>query len=166
MNFKMIMTAGYPEMAKMIRRIAAELGLNVTVVEGILSEAAQEVKQLIDQGGYEVVISRAGTAKALSEIINLPIVYSDSDHFDLLQAFKNARELGEKICFITYPESGFLFNFDQIIELLGFNITILKYKLGKNLLIKLKWQKRWEWMLSSGEGSVLLRLHAITECKA
>src|SRR6478672_8013322 len=101
MNFKMIMTSGYPEMAQMIRRIAAELGLQVTVVEGILSEAAQEVKNLIDKGGYEVVISRAGTAKTISEIVDLPIVYSDSDHFDLLQAFKRAKQLGDKICFIT-----------------------------------------------------------------
>lgn len=138
MNFKMIMTAGYPEMAKMIRRIAAELGLNVTVVEGILSEAAQEVKHLIDQGGFEVVISRAGTAKAIGEIINLPIVHSDSDHFDLLQAFKKARELGEKICFITFPEGGFLFNFGQIIELLGFNVTILKYKNWEELVNQIK----------------------------
>ncbi len=136
------MTAGYPEMVQMIRRIAAELELKVTVVEGILFEAAQEVKNIIDKGGYEVIVSRAGTAKAISNIVDLPIVYSDSDHFDLLQAFKKARKLGEKICFITYPESGFLFNFNQIIDLLGFPVTILKYKTWGELLNQVKTAKK------------------------
>lgn len=34
MNYKFVMTAGYPEMAQAIREIASELKLAVTVAEG------------------------------------------------------------------------------------------------------------------------------------
>jgi len=139
MNFKLIATAGYPEMAQKIRRIAEEMGIYVTVVEGILQEAASEVKNIIEnEKGYEVVISRAGTAQALREVIDLPVVNHDSDHFDLLQSFIRAKQLGEKVCFITYPEDGFLFNFRNIMDVIGFEVTILPYKNGEEMIEQIK----------------------------
>src|SRR4051812_35224774 len=127
MDYKMIMTSGNPELTAKIEKIAKELHFSVTVVEGILNEAAQEVKRLVSQGGYEVVISRAGTAKEIAKLVQLPIVHSASNNFDILNSFKRAKELGDKICFITYPEEGFAFNFDQVIETVGFDVTILPY---------------------------------------
>ena len=138
MKYKMIMTAGYPEMTQAIKEVAAELNLNVTIVEGILEEAALEVKKLVSQGGYEVVISRAGTAACLQDVVDLPIVYSDSDHFDLLSSFLEAKKMGDKVCFITYPEEGFLFNFEKINEVLGFDVILYPYKTYEELVQQVK----------------------------
>ncbi|MEK3765418.1 sigma 54-interacting transcriptional regulator [Solibacillus sp. FSL K6-4121] len=138
MNYKMIMTAGYPEMAEVINEIATELKLNITIVEGILEEAALEVKKLVSQGGYEVVISRAGTAACLQDIVDLPIVYSDSDHFDLLLSFLEAKKMGNKVCFITYPEEGFLFDFNKINEVMGFDVMLYPYKTNEELVKQVK----------------------------
>ena len=138
MNYKMIMTAGYPEMAEAIKEIVAELNLNVTVVEGILEEAALEVKKLVSEGGYEVVISRAGTAACLQNVVDLPIIYSDSDHFDLLSSFLEAKKMGNKVCFITYPEEGFLFDFEKINEVLGFEVILYPYKTNEELVQQVK----------------------------
>jgi PAS domain S-box-containing protein len=148
----MIMTSGYPEMTEIIRRVADELKFDVTVVEGILDEAAQEVKRLVEKGGYEVVISRAGTAKAISQIVDLPIVYSDSDHFDLIQAFIRAKKYGDKICFVTYPETGFPFNFEQIFEAIGFEVTILPYKNQEELMNQIKNAKKMGMEVVVGGG--------------
>ncbi|WP_052400672.1 sigma 54-interacting transcriptional regulator [Oceanobacillus jeddahense] len=141
MAHKIIMTVGYPEMANTIRRISRELGFDVVIVEGILQEAAKEVKRNVDTGDYEVVVSRSGTAKEISKIVDLPIVYSDSDHFDLVKGFKKAKELGEKICFITYPEEGFMFNFKEIIDIIGFEVMILPYKTQEELISQIKFAK-------------------------
>ena len=138
MNYKMIMTAGYPEMAEVINEIATELKLNITIVEGILEEAALEVKKLVSHGGYEVVISRAGTAACLQDIVDLPIVYSDSDHFDLLLSFLEAKKMGNKVCFITYPEEGFLFDFNKINEVMGFDVMLYPYKTNEELVKQVK----------------------------
>ncbi len=148
----MIMTSGYPEMTKMIKKVASELNYAVTVVEGTLNEAANEVKSLVAKGGYEVVISRAGTAKVINEIVDLPIVYSDSDHFDFLQAFVRAKKHGDKICFITYPEEGFLFNFEHIFETIGFEVTILPYKNQTEMINQIKVAKKMEMDVVVGGG--------------
>ena len=138
MKPKIIMTAGYPEMASLIRQISKELDFDVAVVEGTLQEATQEVVGLIGKGGYEVVVSRAGTAKEISKVVDLPLVYSDTDRFDFVKAFIKAKELGEKICFITFPEDGFLVNFNEVIDIIGFDVTILHYKTAEELTEQIK----------------------------
>lgn len=132
------MTAGYPELVEMIEKVSNELQIEVTVVKGILTEAAEKVKEMVDNGNYEVVISRAGTAKAVREIVDLPVVNHDSDQFDILQGFIRAKQLGEKVCFITYPEEGFLFNFEDMMKVIGFEVTILPYNSTEELEQQIK----------------------------
>ncbi|MEQ2525875.1 AAA family ATPase [Robertmurraya yapensis] len=138
MSPKLIMTAGYPELVEMIEKVSNELQIEVTVVKGILTEAAEKVKEMVDNGNYEVVISRAGTAKAVREIVDLPVVNHDSDQFDILQGFIRAKQLGEKVCFITYPEEGFLFNFEDMMKVIGFEVTILPYNSTEELEQQIK----------------------------
>ncbi|MEW9673037.1 sigma 54-interacting transcriptional regulator [Ammoniphilus sp. 3BR4] len=138
MDYKMIMTSGYPELTCMIQKIASELGFSVRIVEGILFEAAQEVLELISEGDYEVIISRAGTAKILSDMTDLPVVYSDSSDFDILHAFIRAKKLGDSICFLTYQEEGFPFNFDKIEDIIGFGVKILPYRTWDELVKQIK----------------------------
>ncbi|MBK5502787.1 sigma 54-interacting transcriptional regulator [Peribacillus sp. TH14] len=160
MKNKMIMTSGNPELTAKIEKIAKELNFSVTVVEGILNEAAQEVKRLVSQGGFEVVISRAGTAKEVAKLVQLPIVHSASSNFDILGSFKRAKELGDKICFITYPEEGFAFNFDQVIETVGFDVTILPYHTWDELVKQIKWAKEMGMEVVVGGG---IRAHEIVQ---
>lgn len=153
MSFKMIMTSGYPEMTKMIEEVANELKFDVTIVEGVLDEAAEKVKQLVESNEqYEVVISRAGTAKAIKERIDLPVVHSDSGYFDIMQAFIRAKKLGDKICFVTYPETGFLFDFNEIFEAIGFEVTILPYENQEELAKQIKVAKRMGMEVVVGGG--------------
>lgn len=160
MKFKMIMTSGNPELTAKIEKIAKELNYSVTVVEGILNEAAQEVKRLVSKSGFEVVISRAGTAKEIAKLVQLPIVHSASSNFDILDSFKRAKELGDKICFITYPEEGFAFNFDQVIEAVGFDVTILPYHTWDELVKQIKWAKEIGMEVVVGGG---IRAHEIVQ---
>lgn len=154
----MIMTSGYPEMTKMIREVASELKFDVTIVEGVLDEAANQVKRLVESDKYEVVISRAGTAKAIKEKIDLPVVHSDSGHFDIMQAFIRAKKFGDKICFVTYPEMGFLFNFDEIFEAVGFEVTILPYENQDELVKQIKVAKSMGMEVVVGGGRKAAKL--------
>ncbi|MGG0720278.1 sigma 54-interacting transcriptional regulator [Robertmurraya massiliosenegalensis] len=138
MNPRLIMTAGYPELVEMIQKVSSDLQIEVTVIEGILTEAAQKVKEMVDCGNYEVVISRAGTARAVKSMVDLPVVNHDSDQFDILQGFIRARQLGKRVCFITYPEEGFLFDFDEMMKVIGFEVTILPYNSAQELEEQIK----------------------------
>src|SRR5690625_3536084 len=147
-----IVTAGYPELAQKIQRVTNDLHLNVYVVEGILHEAAHEVKNAVDTGEYEVIVSRAGTAKVISELVDLPIVHSDSDHFDILTGIKKAKKFGDKIGLITYPEEGFTFNFAEIKSMLDFDIEIFPYKTSEELIEQMKLAKEKEMDVIVGGG--------------
>lgn len=160
MSYKMIMTSGNPELTNKIRKIAKELDFSVTVVEGVLNEAAHEVKRLVSTGEFEVVISRAGTAKEIAKLVQLPIVHSPSSHFDILDSFKRAKELGEKICFITYPEEGFAFNFNQVIDSVGFDVDILPYNNWEDLIKQIKKAKEMRMEVVVGGG---IRAHEIVQ---
>lgn len=160
----MIMTSGYLEMTKMIREVADELQFDVTIVEGVLDEAANQVKRLVESDQYEVVISRAGTAKAIKEKIDLPIVHSDSGHFDIMQAFIRAKKCGDKICFVTYPETGFLFDFNEIFEAIGFEVEILPYESQEELAKQIKVAKSMGMEVVVGGGinaAKLVRQHGM-----
>ncbi|MFD1414491.1 PrpR N-terminal domain-containing protein [Oceanobacillus jeddahense] len=152
MASKLIMTAGYPELTELINIVAEELGLKVTIVEGILTEAAEKVKDYVENGNYEVAISRAGTAQEVKEAVDIPVVHHDSDEFDILQGFVRAKQLGDKICFITYPEDGFLFNFDDITNTIGFDVTILTYKTPKELVDQVEKAKKMGMEVVLGGG--------------
>ncbi len=141
-KYKMIMTSGYPELTNTIKQAVAELNYDVTIVEGILDEAAHEVKNLVEKGGYEVIVSRAGTAKEIKKLVDLPVVYSDSTHFDLMQAFKRAKKIGDKVSFITFPEDGYLFDFEDIFKSIGFEVIILPYKTQDELVKQIKAAKK------------------------
>ncbi|MDQ0185338.1 sigma 54-interacting transcriptional regulator [Cytobacillus kochii] len=138
MQPKLLMTAGYPELVHMIRKVSKELQIDVTIIEGILDEAAEKVKRHIENSSYEVVISRAGSAQAIRRVVDLPVVNHDSDQFDILQGFIRAKKLGERVCFITYPEEGFFFNFKDMIDVIGHDITILPYKTTAELKNQIK----------------------------
>lgn len=138
MNPKMIVTSGYPEMTAYIKSIVNELKYDVTFVEGTLEEAAREVAALVAKDTFEVIISRAGTAHMIRKLVDLPIIYSDSTHYDFIKAFRQAKEISDDICFITYPEEGFMFDFEEIFEVLGFRIDILTYKTKEELVSQVK----------------------------
>ena len=164
MNYKMIMTSGHPELTQMIQKIATEMGFDVKVVEGILSEAAHEVMNLVNKGGYEVVISRSGTAQLLLEMTNLPVVHSDSSDFDILQAFIRAKKIGDKICFLTFQEAGFPFSFDKIEDIIGFEVTILPYKSWDHLVKQIKVAKEMGMEVVVGGGIRPQKLLKIMVC--
>lgn len=134
----MIVTSGYPEMTAYIKSIVNELKYDVTFVEGTLEEAAREVAALVAKDTFEVIISRAGTAHMIRKLVDLPIIYSDSTHYDFIKAFRQAKEISDDICFITYPEEGFMFDFEEIFEVLGFRIDILTYKTKEELVSQVK----------------------------
>lgn len=131
---QIIMTSSYPEMTRLIEQIASELNFPVTIVEDTMEGAARKVAEISQKKAFEVVVSRAGTAQMIANKINLPIVHCDSSDFDLMEAFLRAKKIGDKICFLTYPEKDFPYNIENIKRIIGFDVTLLPYRNWKELL--------------------------------
>jgi PAS domain S-box-containing protein len=127
-NYKMIMTSPYPETTEIIRRLSSELGYPVTIVEDTMGGAANKIIDLVSKDSYEVIISRAGTAQVITEMVDLPIVHCDNSDFDILQAFLRAKTKGDKVGFLNYPDEAFPYKLDVLLELAGFDVVLLPYR--------------------------------------
>jgi PAS domain S-box-containing protein len=158
MDYRMIFTSPYPEMSTTIQKVSKELGFSVTIVEDTMDGAAEQVQKLVSQDEYEVIVSRAGTAQKIIELVDLPVVHCDNSDFDLMQAFIRAKKLGDKIGFLTYPEQAFPYKMGMLAEVLGFEVTQLRYQDNDDIVRQVKYAKETGIEVLVGGGRRVLKL--------
>ena len=90
------LVAPYNELADLSRQVCKELGEDVAIANGDLAEGVRVARELVDKGA-EVIISRGGTATAISRHVEVPVVEIAVSAFDLIRALARARELGSYI---------------------------------------------------------------------
>ncbi|MHB1406259.1 MAG: PrpR N-terminal domain-containing protein, partial [Desulfitobacteriaceae bacterium] len=75
MKASILVTSPYREITGLIKKVAEELEIDIIVIEEILDNAARVIKEVLkEQKGIEVIVSRGGTAEAIKEIVDLPVV--------------------------------------------------------------------------------------------
>ncbi|MGI9862114.1 sigma 54-interacting transcriptional regulator [Moorella naiadis] len=90
------LVAPYDDLAALSRQVCAELSEDITIATGDLAEGVRVARELVDKGA-EVIISRGGTATAISRHVEVPVVEIAVSAFDLIRALAGARELGSYI---------------------------------------------------------------------
>lgn len=96
MSYQIAIIAPYQELANMGTQVCKDLGINVVIVVGDLGEGVQAAKDLMAKG-VDVIISRGGTATAITRQLNVPVVEISVSAFDLVRAIVDARKYGKKI---------------------------------------------------------------------
>jgi PAS domain S-box-containing protein len=138
MDPMIIFTSPYTEMTSTIQSVSEELELPVTIVEDTMTDAAEKVKKLVSRGNYEVIVSRAGTAEEIEQVVDLPIVHCDNSDFDIMQAFIRAKKLGDKIGFLTYPEEAFPYKMKTVKEVIDFEVIQFRYRISDELNMQIE----------------------------
>ncbi len=133
MSIKVVITSSYPEFTEMAHQVCAQLQVHGIVIEAVLEEAVEQVKTLLDTEQIEVVISRGGTAAALKNSLQVPVVTAEATDFDLLQAFWQAKKLGRRIGFIGYAYDQLEYDFDGLVEILGTQVKQFLYRTTEEL---------------------------------
>ncbi|MDN5344801.1 MAG: hypothetical protein PWQ18_913 [Clostridia bacterium] len=93
---QLALVAPYPDLAELARQVCAELGEDVTIAVGDLAEGVRVARELVGKGA-EVIISRGGTATAISRHVEVPVVEIAVSAFDLVRALAEARGQGRYI---------------------------------------------------------------------
>lgn len=153
---RIVMIAPYGELSELTRRLCAEMGIEVMVVEGLLDEAAQAAKALSTEG-VEVIISRGGTAEAIREAVDVPVVAANATGMDVLYALYRARNLGagDRIAATTYETIPY--DFDAMEEILGIDIVPIPFK-SKDDLIRRVYAARDNGITTIVGGGATVRL--------
>jgi len=85
MNIKTLLIAPYPGLKELASTLAKEQQeLDLTVVQGDLQEAIPIVKQY-EKEGFDLVISRGGTAQLLRQYTSLPVIEIQVSGYDILR---------------------------------------------------------------------------------
>ncbi|MDI6825534.1 MAG: PrpR N-terminal domain-containing protein, partial [Bacillota bacterium] len=90
------------DLARLSREVAQELGEDVRVVEGLLSEAVSVARVEVARGA-EVLVSRGGTATLIKAArLGVPVVEISVTAYDVLHAVETARSLGGEIVLVGF----------------------------------------------------------------
>ncbi len=129
MHASILVTSPYREVTGLIRQIAEELEIDIIVIEEILDNAAKVIKEMLkEQKGIEVIVSRGGTAEAIKEIVDLPVVIIEGTDFDILQALWEAKVSGaRRIAFVAYKYHEIDYDFRTIEKILGIEVQQYLY---------------------------------------
>lgn len=127
MKPKILVTSPYPKFTDLFKKISREKHLNVTIIEAVLEKAADLVCEEVKKSDYEVIVSRGGTAAAIRNVIDIPVVTAEFNDFDMLRALWKAKALGGKIAYMNsaYRE---VYEFDELMDIMGIDVQQYTYR--------------------------------------
>jgi transcriptional regulator with PAS, ATPase and Fis domain len=103
MKIKTLVVAPYQGLAELTSSLTGELAdFDVTVIQGDLSESLDKIRHYEEQG-YDIIISRGGTAKLVREHCSLPVVEIKVSGYDILRLITLLKEYKAKIEMIGFP---------------------------------------------------------------
>ena len=100
---KILAIAPYQGLKELMEVSAASRSdLELTVYLGDLSDGAALVDQVQDQG-FDVIISRGGTARMIEDIAHVPVVEIMLSGYDMLRAIRLARSYNGRFAIVGFP---------------------------------------------------------------
>ncbi len=96
MTGRLALVAPYGELAELAHQVCEELGIEASVATGDLAEGVRVAAGLV-AAGAEVVVSRGGTADAIKQHLQVPVVEIAVSAFDLVRTIAQARNYGSII---------------------------------------------------------------------
>lgn len=100
-GLKIALIAPFDDLARQGAEVCRELGKNIIIATGDLSEGVELAKAFKEQG-VEVIISRGGTATAIKASVDIPVIEIVISGFDIIRAIAKAKEKGKKIAVVGY----------------------------------------------------------------
>ncbi|MHB1653032.1 MAG: sigma 54-interacting transcriptional regulator [Desulfitobacteriaceae bacterium] len=160
MGAQILVTSPYPEMTNLILDVAKDLNVEIIVIEEILDNAARTVwEQVRNNGEIEVIISRGGTAEAIKEAVDLPVVIIEGTDFDILRALWEAKSENTRcIGYLAYKYYQIDYDFNLIEKILGIQVKQYLYTNRQHIIeqVEKAYHDGTEVLVGGGEYGVTL----------
>lgn len=125
---KILFMAPYKGMKELAESISSEYEkeVKIDIYEGNYEKGPKIIKELIkSKRDYSVVITRGGTVKACSKVIDIPIIDININAFDIIRSLKLCEGYTGKKIFLAYPS--LVHSFETLSNLLGYDINSKSY---------------------------------------
>ncbi|MFD1037374.1 PrpR N-terminal domain-containing protein [Virgibacillus byunsanensis] len=98
---KALLIAPYKGLAETAKKVDTQQDLQVDVTIANLEEGVRAAK-LAEQQGYELIISRGGTATMIQDEVSIPVVHIDITGYDMLRVFTLIRGIKKGVALVGY----------------------------------------------------------------
>lgn len=122
MGFRLGLVAPYPDLAGLAREACSELGESVDVRQGDLSAGVSIAREMQSQA-VDVIISRGGTALAIEQAVDIPVVPIQVTGFDIVRAIHAAKDFGETIGVIGFRNV--IYGTEIVQDILGVSLRLI-----------------------------------------
>ncbi|NLG79249.1 MAG: hypothetical protein GX492_05425 [Firmicutes bacterium] len=122
MELRIGLVAPYPRLAELAIEVCRELGEDLEVRRGDLS-AGVEVAREMQSRGVDVVISRGGTALAIEQAVDIPVIPIQVTGFDIVRAIHAAKQLGGAIGVVGFKNV--IYGTEGIQDALGVSLRLI-----------------------------------------
>ncbi|MGN8646197.1 PrpR N-terminal domain-containing protein [Gracilibacillus sp. HCP3S3_G5_1] len=122
---KALLIAPYSGLAEIAKKVALPDDVQLDVVIGNLEEGVRKAKQA-ERQGYQLVISRGGTATMIQDEISIPVVHIDITGYDMLRVFTLLRGLEGGVALVGY--SNISEGANTICNILDFDVKMITIK--------------------------------------
>ncbi|WP_213974434.1 sigma 54-interacting transcriptional regulator, partial [Tepidanaerobacter acetatoxydans] len=139
MPYKIAIVAPYVELSDVARHTCDELEVAAKIVVGDLEEGVKAAKKLIDEGA-EVIISRGGTATAITQRLDEPVVEIIVSPYDIIRAVASAKRCGDHIGVVGFRN--IIYGSKSLEEVLDVKIEELEIKTEADALSVIKKAKQ------------------------
>lgn len=102
MMIKTLLIAPYQGLAETAKKVGAPGDIDLDVTIANLEEGVKAAK-LAEKQGYELIISRGGTATMIQNVVSIPVAHIDITGYDMLRVFTLIRGIKEGVALVGYP---------------------------------------------------------------
>ncbi|GGJ99109.1 sigma-54-dependent Fis family transcriptional regulator [Lentibacillus kapialis] len=99
---KTLLIAPYQGLAETAKKVDAPDDIDLDVTVANLEEGVKAAK-LAEKQGYELIISRGGTATMIQDVVSIPVVHIDITGYDMLRVFTLIRGIKNGVALVGYP---------------------------------------------------------------
>ncbi|WP_407271262.1 PrpR N-terminal domain-containing protein [Radiobacillus sp. PE A8.2] len=98
---KALLIAPYSGLAETARKMKQPDDIKLDIVIGNLEEGL-EIARSAEKQGYQLIISRGGTATMIQEAVSIPVVHIDITGYDMLRVFTLLRGMESGVALVGY----------------------------------------------------------------
>ncbi|MDY0393480.1 PrpR N-terminal domain-containing protein [Virgibacillus halophilus] len=98
---KALLIAPYSGLAKTAEKLDVPEDVKLDIEIANLQKGV-EIAQLAESKGYDIIISRGGTASLIQENVSIPVVHIDINGYDMLRVFTLIREIKSGVALVGF----------------------------------------------------------------
>ncbi|MTK11479.1 MAG: PAS domain S-box protein, partial [Clostridiaceae bacterium] len=146
------------DLTEKVKSISEELKIPLTIYQGgIMKDGHKYAKKMEKE--FDVIVSQGGTAQAIREIVNIPVVSIVISIADFLDSLLKAKEYGNKIALVSYKTEE-LDDLEKFKKVLDIDFKIFPYANNNELKNHIKNIKKEEKITLVNMGSCICSLAA------